>query len=80
MVSNSDLPGALQFAETAARDRVARYREQATQFRALAETKPVGRLRTQLLRLANEYELMVETQRVAGDAHSAPARSRDAST
>lgn len=54
------LTGAVEFAGAAARDRVARYRAQASQFRELAEVEVVGRLRTQLLRLSREYDQLAD--------------------
>ena len=70
MLSVSRQFSALQFAETASRDRVARYREQAARFRELADIEPVGRLRAELIKLAGRYELL---------ADSMEAKSRDAS-
>ena len=64
------LMGALSFVENAARDRIARYRAQASNFRELADREPVGRLRTELLKLAQRYESLAET---------ITARSRDGS-
>lgn len=56
----ANLSGAVEFVGGAARDRVARYRKQAAQFRELAEMEPVVRLRTQLLRLAREYDQLAD--------------------
>lgn len=61
MEEASRLSGAIQFVSAAARDRVARYRDQAAQFREFAEEEPVGRLRIQLLRLAREYEALADS-------------------
>ena len=54
--SDSAVGGALEFAEHAARQRAAQYREQAAYFKSLAETEPLASLRRHLLGLARLYE------------------------
>ena len=54
--SDSAVAGALEFAEHAAHQRAAQYREQAAYFKSLAETEPLASLRRHLLGLARQYE------------------------
>ena len=61
MEPDTRLLGALHFVDSAVRNRLAHYREQAGRFRELAEMEPVGRLRTELLKLARRYELIADT-------------------
>lgn len=65
---------AMQFAETAARDRAARYRRHAKELRKLAQREPLGRLRSQLLNLVGEYEAMADNLELRG---LAPAGARE---
>lgn len=51
---------ALRFVERAGRARIARYREQAADFRKLAQSEPLGRLRNELLKLAQRYDALAE--------------------
>ena len=53
--------GALEFVQAASRDRITHYRTQAEQFREMAETEPVGRLRGNLLDLARQYDQLADS-------------------
>lgn len=56
MTDTSDVSaGALAFAQRAAGDRAACYREQAVQFRSMAEAEPLASLRRHLIGLARQY-------------------------
>jgi hypothetical protein len=59
--------GAVEFAETAARNRAASYRERAAHLSVMADAEPVGSLRTQLLDLATRYEEMAENLDIPRD-------------
>jgi hypothetical protein len=54
--SSSSAGGALEFAEHAARQQAAHYREQSAYFRSLAETESLASLRRHLTALARQYE------------------------
>jgi hypothetical protein len=60
--------GAVEFVKTATRERAASYREQAAHLFALADGEPIGKLRSQLFDLADQYEALagsLEISRVA---------------
>jgi len=48
--------GIVGYVETAARHRVALYRDRAAELRRMAQAEPIGSLRTRLLGLARNYE------------------------
>ena len=54
--NTSTTAGAPEFAEHAARQQAAHYREQAAHFRSLAEMEPLASRRRHLLGLARQYE------------------------
>jgi hypothetical protein len=54
--SSSSAAGTLEFAEHAARQQAAHYREQGAHFRSLAEREPLASLRRHLTALARQYE------------------------
>ena len=65
--------GAVEFVETAARQRAAIYRERAAHLRAMARAEPDGRLRAQLADLAGRYaELSAELDTSRKNARSMP--------
>lgn len=53
-------PSGARFLESAARSRIAGYRDQAAQFREMAELEPVARVRAHLLHLADEYHAIAD--------------------
>ncbi len=48
--------GAIEFVETASRQRAVSYRERAAHLSVMADEEPNGSLRTKLLELATQYE------------------------
>jgi len=48
--------GAIEFVETACRQRAVSYRERAAHLSVMADEEPNGSLRTKLLELATQYE------------------------
>ncbi len=59
--------GAVEFIETASRQRAACYRERATQLLVMAEAEPIGTLRGNLLELAAQYETLAENLEISRD-------------
>jgi hypothetical protein len=58
--------GAVEFVATAASQRAASYRETAVHLSALADAEPIGRLRAQLLDLADQYGELAGSLEISG--------------
>jgi hypothetical protein len=67
--------GIVRFVETAARHRVALYRERAAELRRMAQGEPIGSLRTRLIGLARNYEELAAGPG-AQNTRGVPVRSR----
>ena len=58
------------------RARARHYRHYAAEIRAIAEAKPAGTIRDQLICLARQYELLARMVEQSREAAAAPARRR----
>src|SRR3954470_7666871 len=54
-------PGVLEFVVNSVQNRAAHYRERAAHLRSLAEGEPFGRLRENLIGLADQFEELAES-------------------
>ena len=53
--------GAVEFVVTASRQRAANYRERADHLSFMAQSEPVGKLRVQLIAIANQYDAVADS-------------------
>ena len=60
-VPNLGLSGAIEFIRAATRDRIDHYRRQAECLREMAEAEGIGGLRTNLKRIARQYESLADS-------------------
>jgi hypothetical protein len=70
MAGTSDMTpsGALEFVETAARQRAEHYRQQVARFRSMAEVEPLASLRRHLTALARQYDELADAAGVPNGA------------
>ncbi len=64
MAHDTRKAGVLEFVTNSAHERAAHYREHAAQLRKMAETEPSGRLRNNLLSLADQYDGLADSATV----------------